>query len=565
MTGGGLEACCDVSHGKPKAKAGPAPKPRKVEPTPEECSSMADLCLLNGIQKGEWGRASDIQLCLDRRANNKEICSSAFKAGVNITAHECGIDALVETKALQSLLVAAGRFADNGPIQENLQSVLQRFWEKAAAEQQWIQRPGPMAAARDLAASGRPECLGELHRVAVELHRAGASQVAGDVYNAVIEHYEKLLGPANASTLQARNNLAVLLEEVGKLEEAQQLHELVRKTCAESLAPDHPDALSSAFNLAALKAKQGKYQDAETLYRNVLEIRERVLGKDHGDTLRVKTNLAGVLRRQLKLKEAEALLTDVVDKRHEKKGWEDAEGLKSRMQLALVLMQQGRGQADKAEWHIKKVVEGRTKKLGKDHPETLAAMSHLAILMAEKQPAEAEELHQQVWVLLDGKVPEDRRRTPSLQNSLRSLDAPRAEAMLNEVYERRKRHLSADHPDVLVVRSEIASLMARTGRAADALRERREIAEVCERALGVFHVDTLAARVAVAQSLMQEVSSNQTEASEGLRAEAEKMHTLAVSRFSGAIEQRKSMIGFSPPSAANAESRSGKYAVLTRE
>jgi len=339
----------------------------------------------------------------------------------------------------------------------------------------------------------------------------------------------------------------------------------VQKACAESLAQDHPDALSSAFNLAALKAKQGKYQESETLYRSVLEIRERVLGKEHRDTLRVQTNLAGVLRRQLKLKDAEALLTDVVDKRHGQNGWEDPEGLKSRMQLALVLVQQGRGQADKAEWHIKKVVEGRTKKLGKDHPETLAAMSHLAMLTAEKQPAESEEMHNQVWTLLDGKVPEDRRRTPTLQNSLRSLDAPRAEAMLNEVYERRKRHLSADHPDVLVVRSEIASLMARTGRAADALRERREIAEVCERSLGPFHVDSLVARVAVAQSLMQEVSSNRTEASDGLRAEAEKIHSQAVSRFSGAIEQRKFMIGFSPPSAASAESRTGKYAVLTRE
>jgi hypothetical protein len=114
-------------------------------------------------------------------------------------------------------------------------------------------------AALQQAAAGLAGEAGELEaallllrlRALYHLNGLGDSAVqAIAVGEALIEDYERLLGPDHPNTLNSRNNLAIAYGDAGRTAEAITLHERTLADRERLLGPDHPDTLNSRNNLA---------------------------------------------------------------------------------------------------------------------------------------------------------------------------------------------------------------------------------------------------------------------------------------------------------------------------
>lgn len=113
---------------------------------------------------------------------------------------------------------------------------------------------------------------------------------------AVLDGYQRWLGPDHPHTLACGNNLAAALRHWGDLDPADRQARAVTESMDRVLGPQHPYALAARMNLAIVAAEQDHYDEALNLMASAASQMSQVLGPSHPHTLRCEANLA-VIRR----------------------------------------------------------------------------------------------------------------------------------------------------------------------------------------------------------------------------------------------------------------------------
>ncbi|MFJ6753095.1 tetratricopeptide repeat protein [Streptomyces sp. NPDC091266] len=297
------------------------------------------------------------------------------------------------------------------------------------------------------------------------------------------------------------------LAGLGRWEEAAEVYRAVAEEREQLLGRDHPDALAAHLETATALGELGRHFEAHQICAAVLADRERTLGPDHRDTLSCRHLLACGLRRLGRLEDSRAMACAVAEARARVLGARHAETLATRFEIACVLGQLGKW--DQALEVCQEVAAARAEVLGPGHPDTLATRYDVGIGLGRLgRNAEALELYRDLVTARThtqgADDPETLRARQSLGVSLGRLG--RWEDALIEarsVATARARVLGADHPDTLVSRREVAVALGWLGRWAEALSSYHQVAEARERILGAAHLDVLASRTEEAQCLEQ--------------------------------------------------------------
>lgn len=213
---------------------------------------------------------------------------------------------------------------------------------------------------------------------------------AAEAERAVLEVYERVLGPDHPETAVHTRNLGVLLEELDRLPEALELYTRSQEILERHLGPEHPNVALSYLALAVLRDRMGQPAEAERLFRRSLEIRRQALGERHPATGQSLTNLGLFLLNQGRLQEAAQAYHEVIsifegiDRQH----FEVAKALNS---LALIDLRQGR--LETAEAGFREVVARFRAQLGEGHHFTWLATANLGEAVSRRgRHAEAEAL-----------------------------------------------------------------------------------------------------------------------------------------------------------------------------
>ncbi|MEO5367165.1 MAG: tetratricopeptide repeat protein [Magnetococcus sp. WYHC-3] len=185
---------------------------------------------------------------------------------------------------------------------------------------------------------GKDPTLGEgiLSRMARLLESGEQTPQRLDILNQLVDLRQKLRGPRDPATLEARHHRAKAVFDVGRREEALEEMRAVYTLRQEVLGAEHGETLASLGNLAAVLFALQRHEEALPLLRDSWQRRVTVLGVDHSETLLARFNLG----------------------------------------VALGAL----GKIDAAREHLEAVLAARTRLLGADHPQTTQAAAELSRL-----------------------------------------------------------------------------------------------------------------------------------------------------------------------------------------
>jgi RNA polymerase sigma factor (sigma-70 family) len=179
---------------------------------------------------------------------------------------------------------------------------------------------------------------------------------------------ERLLGPGDPDTLNARNSLAAAYLAADRVADAIALFERTLAVLQHQLGPDDLDTLTSQNNLASAYQDAGRVAEAIQLYELNLAVRERLLGADNPGTLNSRGNLAAAYRAAGRVAEAIPLLEQTLASREHVLGPDHPDTQTSRKNLAKAYQDVGR--AAEAIQLLERTLAGRHRELRPDHART---------------------------------------------------------------------------------------------------------------------------------------------------------------------------------------------------
>ncbi|KAI1628663.1 P-loop containing nucleoside triphosphate hydrolase protein [Exophiala viscosa] len=236
--------------------------------------------------------------------------------------------------------------------------------------------------------------LDVVHSLGILYTHQGKLGKAETMYIRALVGLEKVLGVDHESTIFVVHNLSMLYSDLGKLKEAETMCLRALAGRENLLGPDHRLTLSSVVSLGVIYLAQGKLGEAETMNPRALAAGEKSLGLVHKSTLDSVKNLGDVYRDQGRLDEAEKMYKRALV------GQEKELGLNLRSPL-VILMNIGtifclRGELSRAESVYHDTVSGLRRTLGANHIDPLDAFNNLANLYCEQGKLEkAEALYEQ--------------------------------------------------------------------------------------------------------------------------------------------------------------------------
>jgi serine/threonine protein kinase len=265
-----------------------------------------------------------------------------------------------------------------------------------------------------------PDTLESMHSLALGYRHAGKFDLALPLYEETLKLRRDKLGPDHPHTLNTMNSLAVAYRAAGKLELALPLYKETLKLAEAKLGPDHHLTLDIMNNLAVGYLAAGKLDLALPLLDKTLELQKVKLGPDHPDTLTSMNNLGAGYVKAGKLELALPLLEETLKLRKAKLSPDHPQTLNTMNNLA-----QGYEAAGKLELAVplyEDALKGMKAKLGPGHPRMIAVTKNLALAYQK----------------------------------IEGLDLDRAEPLLRELLELRKKNYGPESPDA-------AAAMARLG------------------------------------------------------------------------------------------------------
>lgn len=170
---------------------------------------------------------------------------------------------------------------------------------------------------RKLLGPHEADTLGALNNIAVVYLAKREFKLAFDMFDEIYP-----LGVSKGITLSDENhrsalrNMAVCLNKGGEYDKAIRVYEtIIQYQTIEDPSNSHPDTLITKNNMANAIVERGDYEMAFKQFAEIYEIITSKLGISHPSSLLVRTNMASVLEKQEKYAEALDIYREVYPKR----------------------------------------------------------------------------------------------------------------------------------------------------------------------------------------------------------------------------------------------------------
>ena len=312
----------------------------------------------------------------------------------------------------------------------------------------------------------KPEAHPVLLRAGMSLTESPAQPDAAVGYwQAMAGTCGRLLGPAHAQSVLARDRLADSYATAGRLAESLTVVEAALADRERALGPQHPDTVAARVNAARSLAAADRLAEAITLYEQAVTARERLLGPAHRDTVSVRLQLADAYSAAGRHDESLRLHEQTLAAAEQDLGPLHAATMTARAGLAGA--QLTAGQHREAVAGYQRTLADRERASGADHPDTLAVRAQLANAYR-----------------LAGK-PKD---------ALREYERVLAD---------RARALGEDHPDTIIARGNLAFANRTARRLKDAVPQYERVVADRSRLLGDDHRETIASRAILASAYLE--------------------------------------------------------------
>ena len=314
--------------------------------------------------------------------------------------------------------------------------------------------------------------------------------------------------PPHAAIAESLNDLGQLLlfarQDFARAEPLLQEALEMRRRLFE---PPHRDLAESVHNLALLEQLRGSYPEAADLYRESLAMRRTLFGETHPALLATLNNLALVLQAQGRYQEAEPLLRESLSLRRRLFGPSHPQVALALTNLGLSLRELGR--LEEAEDLLRTGLGVAAAGFGPRHPRTATVMSNLAdVLRDERELDEAETLYEQSLAIRREALGGDHPHVAFSLNGLGEIARMRGRLAISDSLHRaalelRRSRLGPDHPDVAQSLVGLARTEGDVGAWDDAEGHLREALRIRERALGGRHPATAEVEVELAELLLR--------------------------------------------------------------
>jgi tetratricopeptide (TPR) repeat protein len=346
------------------------------------------------------------------------------------------------------------------------------------------------------------------------LFRAGLSFDGSRLGDAAISYWQnmvststRLLGPAHADAVTARDRLAIAYESAGRVADAIAVLASALTDRERNLGAEHPDTVVARGRLAHAYASADR-PEAVLMYERTVADSDRQLGPGHLGTLPARAGLVAAYQAAGRTKDAIRSSQMLVTDAERLLGTSHPTTLAARAGLADAY--QAAGQTKDAIEQFKRVLSVHEAVRGRDHPDAIAARAALAsALRRAGKLKDAIILYEQVLA--------DRERTagPDHTDTIDTISARanlafayRTAGQLRDaipMYERtladQERLHGPDHRDTRTARANLAGAYQQAGRVGDAIPHFERVLADSERMQGPGDLETLTDRCNLAAAL----------------------------------------------------------------
>ncbi len=131
-----------------------------------------------------------------------------------------------------------------------------------------------------------------LFRAGLSLENSRLSDAAVTYWQSILATSTRLLGPAHANAVVARDRLATAYESAGRSSEAISVFQTALADREQNQGPEHPETIAARGHLAHAYQSAGRPADAVGLFERTVADSERLLGPGHPVTLGSRASLA---------------------------------------------------------------------------------------------------------------------------------------------------------------------------------------------------------------------------------------------------------------------------------
>jgi tetratricopeptide (TPR) repeat protein len=350
----------------------------------------------------------------------------------------------------------------------------------------------------------KPEAHPLLFRAGLSLENSRLGDAAITYWQSMVATSTRLLGPAHANAVVARDRLAAAYESAGKSSEAISVFQAALADRERNQGPEHPETIAARGHLAHAYQTAGRPADAVALYERTVSDSERLLGAGHPVTLDSRASLAEAYQTAGKPKEAISAYEMLLADSERLLGSGHPTTLATRASLGVAYRASGRSK-EAIEQYVRALAD-QERMHGRDHPDTIAARASLAsAYRAAGRPKEA--IGQYERVLADRERVEGADHPDTIAARANLAYAYRTAGRLREAipaYERtladRQRVQGPDHRDTLTARSNLAACYQQARRLTDAIPQYERALADSERMLGASDMETLTTRCNLASA-----------------------------------------------------------------
>jgi tetratricopeptide (TPR) repeat protein len=343
------------------------------------------------------------------------------------------------------------------------------------------------------------------------LFRAGMSYDGSMLTDSAISYWQyivttstRLLGPAHANSVMARDRLASSYESAERLADAVAVFTSALADRERNLGPEHLDTIAARARLAHAYASAGR-TEAIAIYERTAADFDRQLGPGHPSTMATRASLAGAYQAAGRdtdaIRSCETLLADAERLR----GAGNPATLAARTSLADAYL--AAGKAKDAIEQYRRALSAHEANHGRDNPDAIAARASLASALRRAGKVK-DAIGQYERVLADRERTAGPDHTDTITARANLAYAYRSAGQLREAlphYEQtladRERLQGADHRDTRLAHTNLASVYQQVGRISDAIPHYERAVADSERMQGSGDIETLTGRCSLASAL----------------------------------------------------------------
>jgi tetratricopeptide (TPR) repeat protein len=344
----------------------------------------------------------------------------------------------------------------------------------------------------------KPEAHPLLFRTGLSLEDSRLSRAAIAYWKSMVATSTRLLGPAHANAVMARDRLAAAYESAGMSADAIAVFQVALADREQNQGPEHAETIAARSHLAHAYQSADRPADAIALYERTVADSGRMLGPAHPVTLDARASLAETYQTAGRPREAIAAYELLIADAERQLGTVHPATLSARASLGAAYA--ANGQAKEAITQYGRALADQERMHGRDHLDTIATRASLASAFraAGKQK---DAVAQYERVLTDRERVQGTDHPDTIAARANLAYAYRSAGRLRDavpLYERtladRMRVQGPDHRDTLTARSNLAACYQQARRMADAIPQYERALADSERMLGVGHTETLTIR-----------------------------------------------------------------------